>query len=105
MARKNFEQINYQIVRHLGVVAHGSKGWSTQVNLVSWNDNPVVLDIRSWNYDQTKFGKGITFSADEASRLNQIISSLGLNPVEPLHYPEQPEESIQVDKGFGFAQY
>lgn len=103
MARYNRDSnFKYEIKRHLGVLAHGSKSWSKQVNFVSWGDNPTVLDIRDWDYYQQKSGKGITLTRDEACRLRDVLNALNLGEVEHLNYPEQPEEAQARDTGFGF---
>ena len=53
-------ELKYEIVQHLAVIAEGSKGWTKELNLVSWNDRDPKFDLREWSPDHTKMGKGIT---------------------------------------------
>nr|WP_328812875.1 PC4/YdbC family ssDNA-binding protein [Paradesulfitobacterium ferrireducens] len=54
--------IKYEIKETLGVLSEGSKGWSKEVNLISWNDREPKYDIREWSPDHSKMGKGVTLS-------------------------------------------
>lgn len=102
--KKERKEIAYKVHNHCGVLKHGTKGWSRQVNLVQWTDTPVLLDVRDWNYDQTKYTKGITMTRDEAVRLRDILISMNLGDAEQLPYPDAPEESLDIaDGGFGFG--
>lgn len=49
--------IKYEIVKHIAVLAEGSKGWKKELNLVSWNDKEPKYDIREWAPEHTKMGK------------------------------------------------
>ena len=53
-------ELKYEIVQHLATIAEGSKGWSKELNLVSWNERDPKFDLREWSPDHTKMGKGIT---------------------------------------------
>ena len=66
-------EIKYEIIKHIGVISEGSKGWKKEVNLISWNDATPKYDIRDWSEDHTKMGKGITLTADEARELAQLL--------------------------------
>ena len=66
--------ISFEIVEELGVLSEGSKGWSKQLNRVAWNGNPAKYDIRDWNEDHTKCGKGITLTIEEFEALAELIS-------------------------------
>ncbi len=69
--------ITYEIKRHLGVISKNSKsGWQREVTLTSWNGNPEKFDIRDWNEDYTKMGKGITFTDEEVQILKSILSKV-----------------------------
>lgn len=93
MARKRTD-FSVQVLQHLGVLGYGTKGWSKQVNIVSWNGEQATLDIRSWSYDQTHQGKGISLKRDEAIRLRDTLNAMNLGDVEPLPYPPSPQEGV-----------
>lgn len=67
------KEFRFSILRHIGVLAEGTKGWKKEVNLVSWNDRPAKLDIREWDEQHVKMSKGVTLSAEEAALLRELI--------------------------------
>lgn len=69
-------EIKYEIVKKIGVLSESKNGWTKEVNLVSWNDKPAKLDIRDWNHEQEKMGKGITLSYDETQLLKSSLEDL-----------------------------
>ena len=64
--------IKFEIIKQIAVLSEGSKGWTKEVNLISWNDKPPKYDIREWSPDHTKMGKGITLSEEELKKLKEI---------------------------------
>ncbi len=68
--------IKYQIIKYLGVLSEGSKGWKKEVNLVSWNERKPKIDIREWSPDYLKMGKGITLSKEELKKLKEILDEM-----------------------------
>lgn len=38
----------YKIERHYGNLSTSPKGWTKELNLISWNGNPPKMDIRDW---------------------------------------------------------
>ena len=72
MKKKNLE---FEIVKHFGVIADKTKGWKREINSVSWNGAEPKYDIRDWSPDHEKMGKGITLSEEEMKVLYEIIGS------------------------------
>lgn len=69
--------ITYEIKQHLGILSKNSKsGWRKEVTLTSWNGNPAKIDIRDWNEDYSKMGKGITLTDEEVQILKSILSKV-----------------------------
>lgn len=64
--------IKFEIIKHIAVLSEGSKGWTKEANLISWNDKEPKYDIREWSPDHTKMGKGITLSKEEMVKLKEI---------------------------------
>ena len=62
-------EIKYEITRRIAVIKKESGGWATELNEVSWNGAEPKYDIRRWNSDHTKMGKGITLTKAEAVNL------------------------------------
>lgn len=69
-------EIKYEITEELGVLSENAKGWTKELNMVSWNDHEPKYDLREWSPDKTRMGKGITLNQDEMDALKQILSEL-----------------------------
>jgi len=66
--------IKYEITKHIGVLSESAKGWTKELNLVSWNDREPKYDIREWAPEHEKMGKGVTLSEDECAMLKRLLS-------------------------------
>ena len=66
----------FDIVEHLGVISENSKGWTKELNLVSWNGARPKFDLRDWAKKKKKMGKGITLSNEEFEALKDLMSKL-----------------------------
>lgn len=53
-----------------------AKGWTTEINKVSFGGRPAKWDIRPWNEDHTKMGKGIALTDEELNKLKEYICSV-----------------------------
>lgn len=71
-------EIKYEIKESLGVLSESAKGWTKEINLVSWNNYPAKYDIREWDPEHMKMGKGITLSSEEIKKLRDILNELDL---------------------------
>ena len=65
----------FEITKKIGVLSENAKGWTKEINLVSWNDAEPKYDIRSWDPEHAKMGKGITLSQEEYDKLKEIMNS------------------------------
>ena len=68
-------ELKYEIVEKIAVLSESSKGWTKELNLISWNDRDPKYDIREWSPDGSKMGKGITLSNEEAAVLKKALDS------------------------------
>lgn len=57
--------ITYEIKETYLSIPADNEGWNLEVNLVSWNGREAKYDIRKWNEDHSRSGKGLTLSEDE----------------------------------------
>ena len=71
-------EIKFEIKQELGILSEGSKGWTKQLNLISWNDREPKYDIRDWSPDQEKMGKGITLSHEELKNLKELLTTIDI---------------------------
>ena len=70
-------EIKYEIVEQIAVLSENSKGWTNELNLISWNDKEPKYDIRDWSPDR-KMRKGVTLTEEEARLLLKALQSKGL---------------------------
>ena len=56
------------------MLSTSSKGWTKELNLVSWNGRDPKYDLRDWAPDHEKMGKGITLTEEELSELKKILN-------------------------------
>ncbi len=71
-------ELKYDVVKTLGVLSEGSKGWKKELNLVSWNDKEAKYDIRDWDESHSKMGKGVTLTEDDLRQLRLILNEMAL---------------------------
>ncbi|MFA1819813.1 YdbC family protein [Virgibacillus oceani] len=69
-------QLNYEIIKTIGVLSESPKGWTKELNLISWNEREPKYDIRDWSPDHEKMGKGVTLTEGEISKLGEAIKSM-----------------------------
>ena len=65
--------IKFEITEHIGTLSEGSKGWTKEINKVSWNDREPKYDIRDWSPDHQKMGKGVTLTDEEFQKLKELL--------------------------------
>lgn len=67
--------IKYEIVEKIAVLSTTEKGWSKELNLISWNERKPKYDLRDWNENHDKMGKGITLTKEELIQLKEALNS------------------------------
>jgi len=73
--------IKFEIEEKLGVLSERT-GWTKELNLVSWNNRTAKADIREWDEDHEKMGKGITLSKKELIELRDILNELNFERLD-----------------------
>jgi len=71
-------EIKFEIKENIGTLSESSKGWSKELNLVSWNDKEPKFDLREWDPSHQKMGKGVTLSKEELVKLRDILNAMNL---------------------------
>lgn len=69
-------EIKFEIIKHLGVLSEGAKGWTKEVNIVSWNNRKPKVDIREWDENHEQMSKGITLSKEDIINLQELLQGL-----------------------------
>ena len=68
--------IKFEITAHLATLSTSPKGWTKELNLVSWNGAAAKYDIRDWSPDHSKMRKGVTLSVDEMRELKAAVEKI-----------------------------
>ena len=61
--------VTWALEKHIATLSTSPKGWTMEVNLISWNGQPAKIDVRDWSPDHDKMGKGITLTEEQAKSL------------------------------------
>jgi len=75
----NMPDIKYDIIKKFGVLSRSEKGWTKELNLVSWNDRLPKYDIREWAPDGKAMGKGVTLTKEELIALKGLINLIEMD--------------------------
>ena len=67
------QEITSTITRKLAVLSENGKGYTKEVNLVSWNGADAKRDIRVWFPDHEKCCKVIVVTEGRGRRLMQAL--------------------------------
>ena len=70
--------IKFQIEKEMGKISESSKGWTKELNLISWNGKEAKYDLRDWAPEHEKMGKGVTLSLDELKALKELLNKMNL---------------------------
>jgi hypothetical protein len=68
--------IKFEIEKELGKISESAKGWTKELNLISWNGKEAKYDLRDWAPGHEKMGKGITLSNDELKAFKDLLNSM-----------------------------
>lgn len=68
-------EFTFSIEEHLLTLSESEKGWTKELNRVSFNGAEPKWDIRSWSSDHAKMGKGITLTNDEFEQLVKALKN------------------------------
>lgn len=67
-------ELKFEITERIGVLSENAKGWTKELNKVSWNEREPKYDLREWNPDHSRMGKGITLTDEEVETLKGILN-------------------------------
>lgn len=68
--------IKFEIKEELGILSESSKGWTKELNLVSWNGAAPKYDLRDWAPGHEKMGKGVTLTPEEIEKLRDLLNKI-----------------------------
>lgn len=67
-------ELKFEITERIGVLSENAKGWTKELNKVSWNEREPKYYLREWNPDHSRMGKGITLTDEEVETLKAILN-------------------------------
>ena len=67
-------ELKFEITERIGVLSENAKGWTKELNKVSWNEREPKYDLRERNPDHSRMGKGITLTDEEVETLKAILN-------------------------------
>ena len=70
------KKVACEIVRPLAVLSENERGYTKEINLVSWNRSEPKYDIRNWHPGRERCGKGITLTEAEAVVLMDALKEV-----------------------------
>ena len=65
----------YEIIERIAVLSENGK-WTKELNKVSWNGRPAKYDLRDWNHEDEKIGKGTTLTEEEMENLKEVLAEI-----------------------------
>ena len=68
------KEFSYEIQEEIAVLSTSAKGWTKEINKVSYNGGAAKFDIRDWAPEREKMGKGVTLNEEEAQALYEALS-------------------------------
>ncbi len=69
-------EIKFEIIKNIGILSESSKGWTKELNLISWNGREPKYDIRDWDPEHQKMGKGVTLTEEELKKLKELLGEM-----------------------------
>ncbi|RLL44917.1 hypothetical protein D8M04_08530 [Oceanobacillus piezotolerans] len=67
-------EIKYEIMETIAVLSQSPKGWTKELNIISWNGREPKYDLRDWAPNKEKMGKGITLTKEELIALKTLLA-------------------------------
>lgn len=67
-------EIKFEITERIAVLSESPKGWTKELNLISWNGREPKYDIRDWDPNHEKMGKGVTLNKEEMEKLKEVLN-------------------------------
>lgn len=89
------DDFSFEVVKDYGILGDGT--WSTHLTEVSWNGREAKFDIRPWNDDMLKMGKGVSLTLEELIELHDIIERKILLEEEEIEkFSDDEDEGEEV---------
>ncbi|TLS36795.1 YdbC family protein [Pseudalkalibacillus caeni] len=68
-------ELKYEIKETIAVLSESPKGWTKELNLISWNGRAPKYDLRDWAPNHEKMGKGVTLTKEDLEKLKEVLGT------------------------------
>lgn len=87
------ENVTFELISHIGVLSEDNTDYVKEVNSVSWNNKPSMIEVRTWRYrDGEKVPlKGLCFTQSELIKLRDILNR--------MHFGNDSDRNYEVEHG------
>lgn len=95
------KEFKSEIMEVLGVVKEANKGWGKYIMKIRYGEDtaPISLDIRNYNLEDERSGKGITLNDEEADAVVDILLDHNYGSIEKIREAlERREESFKISE-------
>jgi hypothetical protein len=83
---------NFEKTEEIAILDRSRKNWTTELNLVSYNGNKSVIDLRQWS-PEGKMGKGLTLTEQTAKNLLLALEA---------YFGNEPTQETVAEDGFNY---
>ena len=66
-------EFSYEIVEKIATIKTTDKGWTRELNRISYNGAAPKFDLRDWAPEHEKMGKGITLTEEDVQALKAAL--------------------------------
>lgn len=80
-SEKKNDDVTFEIVEHIGVIAKYNNRWTKELNKISWNGGNAKFDIRDWDEHHEHMSRGITLHDEEMKIMYDLLKD---NFAKPL---------------------
>lgn len=93
-------EMSFEKTEEIAILNRNTKGWTVELNKVSYNGREPVYDLRSWS-PEGRMGKGLTLTNQTLKNLlivlkahlepEEVVKEENNNQVIPAHIPPEFE--------------
>ncbi|MBF0787161.1 hypothetical protein IR123_04535 [Streptococcus sp. 19428wC2_LYSM12] len=84
MTEETTNPFTFQVIERVAVLSTDSNDWTKELNLISYNGNPAVWDLRKWS-PNGKPSRGMTLKVEEVKALQEVLQGLEIEKGEDAH--------------------
>ena len=92
---------SFEKTEEIAILSKNGRGWTVELNKVSYNDGDPVYDLRSWS-PEGKMGKGMTLTDQTLANLLIVLKAhlKGELPTDETETPSEEEISAHLPDDF-----